>query len=130
MPEEEVKVMPPTVPEEEQEPVIPLEQTIQDIGILGYNDYKQLVYLGKIIDEYEALGHTFKAHTLNMNEEINLSCFLTRFPDTFSYNKAFWVECLAYILDEIDGKSIGGTILKLGEAGDGEYLDNKRKELM
>jgi len=103
------------MPEEVKEREIDLSEILKDIEKSEYNDYKQLVYLGKIVDTYEVFGHEFKVHSLNAEEELKLASFLFSYQDTLSYTKAMYIECLSYCIDEVDGKPLAPPPLEVGE---------------
>jgi len=100
----ETESVPQEIPEVPEE--LDTEQIIRDIGLSKYNDYQQLAYLGKLTDEYEAFGHTFKARTITAEEELKLSSYLIRYQDAISWNKALWIEALAYSIEEVDGEPL------------------------
>jgi len=107
-----------------QEEEYDLQEVLKDLKNSEYEDYKQLVYLGKIVDEYEIFGHTFKVHSLTAEEEIRLSAYLANYSDALTYTKALYIECLSYIIDEVDGKRL--TPMPLEEGGT-DSIDEKRK---
>lgn len=109
---------------------VPLEVVMKDLEESLYNDYNQMVYLGKIEDTYEIFGHRFKARTLTSDEELKYITYLGNFMakgDSISYMKALWIECLAYSLEEVDGEPIAVKPLK--QNADEEWIKTKRKEI-
>lgn len=99
------------LPEEEEEEEKNLSEVLKDVGLSKYNDYQQLVYLGKIEDCYDAFGHTFDVRSISAEEELKISNFISRYADTISWNKALWIEALAYTLVKVDGEYFGGIPL-------------------
>ena len=114
---------------EEAEIDVPISVLLKDIGERTYSDFSQLAYLGKVADVYEIFGHKFKAHSLNAEEEIQLtSVLLPNLSDPITYMKALWVESLSRCLEEVDGKPLAPQPLKPEDKD--EWIENKRKVIL
>ncbi len=69
-------------------------------------DFKGLLYLGRVEDEFEYLGHTFRIRTLTTDKFLEIGLLLKPYRDSLAEARAYAAAIVAACVVSVDGEEM------------------------